>query len=174
MYRFAIGFLVALLISGCSGGDAKITPPTPGPTPTRGDPTDSDRDYARTVCGAFGTYLAAMGRETQRDPQLFADQAKMLRVAAPILDTFGKDLDKARPPKDVTNFHTALVERVKAIARKAKAGEVVSTQELAGISKGAPLPPVTVRSRLAEASANVPECAQSGGMDAVFGAPETE
>ena len=167
--------LLAFALGGCTGGGApELKPPTPGPTPTRGDPTGDDRAYARAVCAAFSTYLGAFGRETQRDPQLFSDQAKLLRVAAPILDTFGRDLDKAKPPKDVSNFHAALVERVKAIAKRAKSGEVVSTAELASFTRGAPLPPITVRGRLAEASRNEPQCAESGGMDALFGAPETE
>lgn len=170
-----LGLLLTMFLGACSGGGTpELKPPTPGPTPTRGDPTENDRAYARVVCGAFSTYLGAMSRESQRDPQLFSDQAKLLRVAAPILDTFGKDLDKAKPPKDVSNFHTALVERVKAIAKKAKSGQVVSTEELAGFARGAPLPPVTVRSRLADASRNEPQCQQSGGMDALFGAPETD
>ena len=92
-----------------------------------------------------------------------------MKTAAPILDSFAKDLDKAKPPKDMANFHDALVERVKTIATKAKGGMVVTPEELAGISKGAPLPPGTVRDRLAEAAANIPQCAQSGGTDALFG-----
>lgn len=175
MRNVLLAFLLALLMGGCTGGDGlDLQTPTPGPTPTRGDPTEVDRAYARTVCAAFNTYVGALNRETQRDPQLFSDQAKLLRVAAPILDTFGKDLDKAKPPKDVSNFHTALVERVKAIAKKAKSGQLVSSQELASFTEGAPLPPVTVRGRLADASRNEPQCAESGGMDALFGAPETQ
>ena len=175
MRTLFLGLLLALLVGGCTGGDSpELKTPTPGPTPTRGDPTDVDRSYARAVCAAFNTYIGALNRETQRDPQLFSDQAKLLRLAAPILETFGKDLDKAKPPRDVSNFHTALVERVKAIAKKAKAGQLVSSQELASFTEGAPLPPVTVRGRLADASRNDPQCAQSGGMDALFGAPETQ
>ena len=151
------------------GGDTASKPPTPGPTPTRGAVTEGDRSYARTVCGAFDKYIKAFGAETDRDPQLFGDQAKLLRVAAPILDTFAKDMGKAKPPKDMANFHSALVERVKTIATKAKSGMVVSTAELSDIGKGAPLPPATVRDRLTEAAANLPECAQSGGMDPLFG-----
>lgn len=176
MRRLLIPVLVCVVIAGCfgGGGGGEVTPPTAGPTPTRAPAGDADRAYARAVCSAFGTYLGAMGRESQRDPQLFSDQAKLLRVAAPILETFGKDLNKAKPPKDVSNFHTALVQRVETIAKKAKAAQVVSTQELSNISKGAPLPPVTVRGRLAEAARGIPECEQSGGMDAFFNAPETD
>ena len=175
MKRLLLAALACVLLSGCfGGGDSELEPPTPGPTPTRAPASDTDRAYARTVCSAFATYLGAMGQASQQDPQLFADQAKLLRVAAPILERFGKDLARAKPPKDVDNFHTALVQRVETISKKAKAGQVVSTQELASFSKGAPLPPVTVRGRLAEASRGIPECEQSGGMDAFFNAPEDE
>ena len=76
---------------------------------------------------------------------------------------------KAKAPKDMANFHDALVERLKTMASKAKGGIFITTDELSGISKGAPLPPVTVRERLAEAAAATPECATTGGMDPLFG-----
>ena len=172
MKRLVLVATFAFLLAGCFGGGDDIKAPTPGPTPTRAAVSESDRAYARNMCRAFGKYLNAFGQEVQRDPQLFADQQKLLRVAAPILDTFGKDLDAAKAPKDASNFHNALVERVKVIAKKAKSGEVVSTEELSNISKDAPQPPKTVRERLDEAAAGIPECEESGGMDAVFGAPE--
>jgi hypothetical protein len=167
--RLIVAFAFALAFAACSGGGT-AGPPTPGPTPTRAAVSQSDTAYARTVCGAFSQYLGAINSAAQQDPKLFSDQAKLLRVAAPILETFGKDLNRAKPPKDMENFHHAVVERVQTIAKKAKSGGVASTSELSNISKGAPLPPVTVRERLVEASANLPECAQSGGMDALFGA----
>ena len=162
--------VLALAFAGCSGDGATATP-TQGPTPTRGPASDDDRAYANAVCGAIGRYLGSFNAETQRNPQLFGDQKKLLAVAAPILATFEKDLKKANPPKDVANFHKALVDKVSVIAKKAKDGQVVSTEELGGITKGAPLPPDTVRARLAEAATGIPECQQSGGMDALFGAP---
>jgi hypothetical protein len=161
--------VVATLFLVACGGDGAASPPTPGPTPTRGPVTESDIAYARDVCSAFGKYIAAFDAVQQKDPQLFADQAKLLRTAAPILETFSKDLGKAKPPKDMANFHAAVIERVKTIATKAKGGMVVSPEELSSVSRGAPLPPVTVRERLAEAATSRPECAQSGGMDALFG-----
>ena len=164
--------VLAAVFSACSGDGATATP-TQGPTPTRGPATNDDRAYAKAVCGAIGRYLGSFNAETQKNPQLFGDQKKLLAVAAPILATFEKDLKKANPPKDVANFHKALVDKVTAIAKKAKDGQVVSTQELGGITKGAPLPPETVRARLAEAAQGIPECQQSGGMEAFFGAPAT-
>ncbi len=172
LWRGVAGLIVASAIAfaGCSGDGATATP-TEGPTPTRAPATNDDRAYAKAVCTAFGRYLASFSAETQRNPQLFADQKKLLAAAAPILATFEKDLKKADPPKDVANFHKALVEKVTVIAKKAKDGQIVSTQELGGITKGAPLPPETVRARLADAAQGIPECQQSGGMDALFGAP---
>ena len=167
--RFIAAVAVALAFAACSGGGA-AGPPTAGPTPTRAAVSQADTTYARAVCGAFSKDLGAINSAAQQDPKLFSDQAKLLRIAAPILETFGKDLDRAKPPKDMENFHDAVVERVQTIAKKAKSGGVASTSELSNISKGAPLPPQTVRDRLVEASANLPECAQSGGMDALFGA----
>jgi hypothetical protein len=166
-------FVVAAgaLLSGCFFGGDGIEAPTPGATPTRAAVSEQDVAYARTFCRAFGKYLTAMNTETARDPNLFSDQKKLLRLAAPILDTFGKELDKAKPPKDMTNFHNALVERVKLVAKKAKSGQVVTPQELANVSKGSPLPPETVRARIAEAAGQLPECLNSGGADALFGAP---
>jgi hypothetical protein len=131
--------------------------------------SDQDRGYALAVCNAFGKYLNAFSAEQQKDPTLFSDQTRLLRIAGPILETFGRDMDRAKPPKDMANFHDALVARVKTMAEKAKAGAVVSTAELANFSKDAPLPPSTVRERLSEAAASQPQCSTTGGMDALFG-----
>lgn len=169
-FAVALFAVCAGLFAACSGNGATATP-TQGPTPTRGPATADDRAYAQAVCSAFGHYLSSLGQATQRDPQLFANQGKLLAAAAPILNTLEKDLKKANPPRDVANFHKALVGKVSVIAKKAKDGQVVSTEELAGLGKGAPLPPETVRARLDEAAEGIPECQQSGGMDALFGAP---
>lgn len=160
--------VTAALLSACGGGGAARSP-TPGPTPTRASVSDTDVAYMRVVCRAFGHYLTDFGKETQSDPNLFSDQTKLLRVAAPILDTFAKDLDKAKPPKDMANFHKSVVERVKTTAAKAKGGLVITSEEVSDISKGSPLPPVTVRERLDEAADTLPECGPFGGTDALFG-----
>ena len=70
---------------------------------------------------------------------------------------------------EMEEIHDLLGGGEKTSATNAKGGVVVTPEELAGISKGAPLPPGTVRDRLAEAAANIPQCAQSGGTDALFG-----
>lgn len=160
--------VIAALLTAC-GGDGAAAPPTAGPTPTQAPVSETDTAYARDICGAFGRYITRMGDAQRADPQLFSDQAKLLRAAAPILDTLSKDLDKAKPPKDVANFHDAVVENTKTMATKAKGGLFLTAQELSGVTSGAPLPPITVRARLVEAAGSRPECAQSGGMDAFFG-----
>lgn len=161
--------LLAILAFAACGGDGLAPPPTAGPTPTRAPVSQQDRSYALGVCQAFTKYLNAFNSEQQKDPALFADQAKLLRIAGPILETFSRDLARAKPPKDMENFHDYLVERLKTMAKRAKDGSVVSTEELAGFAKDAPLPPATVRDRLSEAAAAQPQCASSGGMDALFG-----
>jgi|GEM_PF-5027480 len=168
MARLFLALCAVAFLAAC-GGDGLAPPPTAGPTPTRAPVSEQDTNYASAVCRAFGKYLASFSAAQQADPALFGDQAKLLRVAAPILDTFRKDMDRAKPPKDMENFHDALVERVKTMAQRAKDGSVVSTAELADFTKNAPLPPATVRDRLQEAAGSRPECAGTGGMDALFG-----
>ncbi|MGE3074544.1 MAG: hypothetical protein AB7N24_00330 [Dehalococcoidia bacterium] len=160
--------VAAALLSACGGGGA-ARPPTPGPTPTRAAVSDVDVSYMRIVCRAFGRYTTDFGNEIQKDPNLFSDQSKLLRIAAPILETFAKDLDKAKPPKDMANFHKSVVDRVKTTASKAKGGLVITPEEVQNITKGSPLPPVTVRERLDEAADALPECGPFGGTDALFG-----
>ena len=166
--RLGALLVACVLILGCSGGGPPPAP-TPGPTPTRAAVSDSDRAYVRDICRAFNKYVTTLGAATQRDPRLYSDQKAFLKVAAPVLDTFARDLAKAKPPKDLANFHGALVERIKTTATKAKAGVLLTPDELGGISKNAPLPPVTVRDRLTEAAETLPECENSGGTDALFG-----
>ncbi len=69
----------------------------------------------------------------------------------------------------MANFHKAVIQRVKTLAAKAKGGLIVTGNELNQISKGAPLPPITVRDRLEEAANTLPECGPLGGTDALFG-----
>lgn len=171
----ALALSAGLVASAClfGGGDGGPTPvvtiDASGTPVLVGTPTPADIAYAGGLCRAVNTYVAAMSAETSKDPNLFADQAKLLRTAAPILDRFARDLDRAKPPKDLSKFHDALVKRVKEMANRAKEGQAPAPEDLARFSKNVPVPPEQVQARLAAASEGLPECA-AFGIANLFGA----
>lgn len=165
------------LASACvfGGGDGGPTPvvsvDSSGSPVLVGTPTQGDITYAGGLCRAVNTYVAAISAEAAKDPNLFADQAKLLRTAAPILDRFAKDLDKAKAPRDLSKFHDALVKRIEEMAKRAKDGQAPTPEELSRFSKDVPVPPEQVQARLAAAAKQLPECA-SFGIDNLFGTVE--
>ncbi|GMV84437.1 MAG: hypothetical protein AMXMBFR80_02950 [Dehalococcoidia bacterium] len=166
MIALALG--AAVLAAAClpGGGDGGPTPvvtiDASGTPVLVGTPTPADIAYAGGLCRAVNTYVAAISAETAKDPNLFGDQDKLLRTAAPILDRFAKDLDRAKAPKDLSAFHGALVKRVKEMARRAKEGEAPAPEDLSRFSKDVPVPAEQVQARLAAAAGQLPECAAFG------------
>lgn len=167
----------ALVASACvfGGDDAGPTPvvtvDSSGTPVLVGTPTSADIAYAGGLCRAVNTYVAAISAETAKDPNLFADQEKLLRTAAPILDRFAKDLDRAKAPGDLSRFHDALVKRIEEMAKRAKEGRAPTPDELARFSKDVPVPPEQVQARLAAAAKQLPEC-ETFGIDNLFGTVE--
>jgi len=168
-----VALLSAVLGAACFGGGGELdtTPPTAGPTPTLAPVTTADRTYVRAVCFAFNNYLNALNAEAERDRNLFADQAKLLRVAAPILEKFSEALGKARPPKDIASFHNSLTKRVGEMSKQAKSGTTLSASDISTLSAAGLAPPGTIRQRLIEASQGQTECAEIG-IEAFLGPPD--
>jgi hypothetical protein len=159
----------ACVFGGGDGGPTPVVTVDAAGTPVLvGTPTEGDLAYAGGLCRAVNTYVAAISAETAKDPNLFADQAKLLRTAAPILDRFAKDLDKAKAPRDLSKFHDALVNRIEEMARRAKDGQAPTPDELSRFSKDVPVPPGQVQARLAAAAVQLSECA-TFGIDNLFG-----
>ena len=175
MVSLALG--AGMLASACvfGGGDGGPTPvvtaDASGNPVLVGTPTQGDITYAGGLCRAVNTYVAAISAETAKDPDLFADQAKLLRTAAPILGRFADDLDRAKAPKDLSKFHDALVKRIEEMAKKAKEGQAPTPEELSRFSKDVPVPPDQVQARLAAAAKQLPEC-ETFGIDNLFGSVE--
>lgn len=153
----------ACLLGGDEGGPAPVVTIDASGTPVLvGTPGPADVAYAGGLCRAVNTYAAAISAATAKDPGLFADQQKLLQTAAPVLDRFARDLDRAKAPKDLSKFHDALVKRVKEMAKQAKEGKAPSPEELSRFSKDAPVPTEQVQARLAAAAKELPECAEFG------------
>lgn len=175
MLALALG--AGLLATACvfGGGDSGPTPvvtiDASGTPVLVGTPTPADIAYAGGLCRAVNTYVAAISAETAKDPNLFADQEKLLRTAAPILDRFAKDLDKAKAPKDLSKFHDALVKRIEEMGKRAKEGQAPAPEELSRFSKDVPVPPEQVQARLAAAAEQLPECGEFGIAN-LFGTAE--
>jgi hypothetical protein len=175
MVLLALGagvFAAACVFGGGDGGPAPaVTVDASGNPVLVGTPTQGDITYAGGLCRAVNAYVAAISAETAKDPNLFADQAKLLRTAAPILNRFANDLDKAKAPRDLSKFHDALVKRIKEMAKKAKDGQAPTPEELSRFSKDVPVPPGQVQARLAAAAKQLPEC-ETFGIDNLFGTVE--
>jgi hypothetical protein len=133
-----------------------------------GTPTAGDVNYVRGLCRAINSYVSRMENATEDDPTLFADQPRLLEVAAPILRDFYDDLDDADPPGDLDEFHDALKNRIRQISRDAEDGRLSAVEELSRFSEGVPNPPEQIQARMVGASEVLPECT-AFGVDNLFG-----
>lgn len=175
-----LGFWCAALVlvgSGCSAFGGGPEEPTPvvvirdGTPMLEGTPTAGDVNYVRGLCRAINRYVSRLENATEEDPSLFNDQARLLKVAAPILQDFHKDLEDADPPGDLNRFHSALVNRVRQIARDARDGRLSAVEELSRFAEGVPNPPEQIQARMEGASNVLPECT-AFGVDNLFGITE--
>ena len=165
--------------SACSVFGGGSNEPTPvvqivnGTPVLVGTPTPGDVNYVRGLCRAINSYVSRIENATEEDPTLFADQPRLLEVAAPILRDFYEDLDDADPPGDLGDFHKALVNRVRQISRDAEDGRLSAAEELSRFAEGVPNPPEQIQARMAGASEVLPECT-AFGVDNLFGITEAE
>lgn len=172
--------ILALLAGGCSGGDGSPASPaatstttqpavaTTAPAPTV-PPSGTDKEYASQLCGSLNTYLDAFIKETTKNPDLLSNEARLLKVAAPILANLGTDLARANPPADVKQYHDELVTKVKDVAQQANDGTITTLAEISDITSGVAEPPAEVQARLQAAAADVKECQQSLLSGSLFG-----
>ncbi len=153
------------------GGPAEPTPVVvirDGTAVLEGTPSAGDVNYVRGLCRAINSYVSRLENATNNDPTLFNDQARLLKVAAPILQDFYEDLYDVKAPSDLGRFHSALVNRVRQIARDARDGRLSAAEELSRFAQGVPNQPEQVKARMAGASELLPECT-AFGVDNLFG-----
>lgn len=159
-----------------SGSSSDATPRAT--SPSGGNPSSSgntnagtgdDKQYTKSLCVALDAYLTKFLDEAGKDPELLTDQAKTIKIAGPILNSLADDLSKAKPPRDVAQYHDDLVKNVRDVAKRANDGQITSVDEFAGISEGIAEPPAGVQERLSKAAEETPECSGSLLGGSLFG-----
>ena len=174
-------FGVAALAAACGGdddsGNNDSSSPAAKPANTQdagkaadangsaANPSGTDKEYVKDVCVAMNTYIDAFTKKFSADPTVLSDQDKMLKAIGPELEAFGKNLEKAKPPRDAAKFHEQMVKAVADLADRLKKGQIKSIQELGQFTQGrVDEPTQAVKQRLAAASKDVAECRNTGGI----------
>jgi hypothetical protein len=137
-----------------------------------GPVSGTDKEYVKDICVAFNAYMDGALKAFSSDPSSAGDQAALVKKIGPLLETFAKEVAKAKPPRDVKKYHDELVKQTKDSSEKLKSGKITSLSELGqGVTPPKDLEPA-IKARLANAEQDVKEC-QDGplaGIGGLFGA----
>jgi len=146
-------------------GDTNASDANPGAV------TGTDKQYVKDVCVVFNTYMDGVLKSFSADASVAGDEAAIIKKIGPLLEAFGKDVAKAKPPKDVKKYHDELVKTVNDTSGRLKAGKIKSLSELADVNSAQKELPADVKARLANAEKDVKECneGQLAGIGGLFG-----
>ena len=179
----ALSLTAVMTLLGACGGDDDSTGggAAKGSSPAAKDDSKvanagpvsgTDKEYVKDMCVSFNSYMDGVFKVIQSDPSSATDQAAIAKKLGPFLESFAKDVDKAKPPRDVKKYHDELVKQVKDSSEKLKSGKVKSLAELGqGVTPPKDLDPA-ILTRLSNAEKDVKECSegQLAGIGGLFSA----
>jgi hypothetical protein len=131
--------LVALASAAC-GNDDRATPtavPTALDASTASLSPSDAKSYVKTVCIAFGVYFQQALDAATADPSILNDPQRIAAVAVPALSKFSDDLGKVTLPKEIQNYHQAILQAIGDLVRRLNNGQVRSEQELIDVFRRA-------------------------------------
>ena len=127
-----------VLLAGCSGGsNAKATSTTSGPGVT-------DQEYLKAICTGIQQFSDAL------------ISAKNADAISTVVKNFSASMKQINPPPDLRQFNTDFTKYLDDAVNDPTS--LVTTKP--------PLPPNSVRQRLASEETSVPECKSSTFFDA--------
>jgi hypothetical protein len=159
LFLAAFTVLSAALFVACGGDDDSSSSGDSGSAKPSGA-TGSDEAYVKDICAAAAKMAKELDKisagPTPSDPSK-AFEAVFKSMSGPI-DTFAKDFAKAKPPKDLAQWHADTAKQLSALAKALKDGKF---DDPALNSLGdSPLPdmPKDAEARLDKLAKNVDGC----------------
>lgn len=184
MGAFAVAAMSGALLLGACGGDdnggkspadmagnkTESTAPA-GDSTAKSEPTKSssgnkvatggDEQYVKDICNAgtkmLKAFEKAMSGPTPSDPSKALD-AMMAAFVEPF-DQMAKDMQKAKPPKDLAEWHSAAVKQLQELVKNMKDGKLNGSEDLFNDAED-PFPemPAAAEERLQKIAEKTPEC----------------
>lgn len=135
--------------------------PTQGSSGGGSVATGSDEQYVKDVCNAGTKLMKTLQKveasPTPSDPVKGAQQ--VFAALADPLDQFAKDLAKAKPPKDLADWHAETVKRLQATVKALKSNDFQNASNIfSDIADPMPDMPQGAQDRLDKIAQSTSEC----------------
>jgi hypothetical protein len=114
----AIVAMMALFVAACRGGGDDNT----GAIKVTGD-TGSDQQFAADVCKAYRSFTTELTRVLQDTGNIKSPDDLTKRYAGPF-DTLARAFAKAKPPKDLKEWHEAAAKQLADVAGRLQKGNL--------------------------------------------------
>ena len=121
-----------------------------------GDPSSSEEKYVATLCKATLDFTEALQKI---DPNDFTDEEKGLEAIKEPYQQFVKDIEKAKPTKELKDYHEQAVTQLKAGLKAIEDGDQDGIEALGDAEF--PEPPADVSARLEKAAQENDDCKEA-------------
>lgn len=155
----AVLAVAAVGLAACGGDDDGGSKTSGGGGIASSGGTGSDENYVADLCKASKDLQAAITKMTA-DPSKLTDQDAAMKAFIGPFEDFSKSLAKAKPPKDLKDYHEQMVKTLNDTVAKMKKGDATALQSLSGTDL--PDPPASVKDRLDKLAAKNKDCTDSG------------
>jgi hypothetical protein len=143
--------VLALLVAACGGGDSDDNA-------NNGDATvgtSEDRQFVSAVCSAYGAFAAAVERGLRNPSEIRRPEDLTERFAGPF-DELARAFQRARPPRDLREWHAQASAELAQIADRLRRGNLDAAASLG--SNPIPALPAAAAARLEEVALNTRVC----------------
>ena len=144
--------------SGSSNSsDSTKTSNSSGDSGPGGSPSGSEEKYVGSICKATLNFTKALEKINPAD---FADEDKVFEVLEEPYEDFVNDLEDAKPPKEMKEYHEQALKQLKAGLKAIKDKDQTAIE--AAFSADFPEPPANVEARMQKAAADNKDCTEAG------------
>lgn len=156
--------LLALVFAAC-GGDDDDDGGNGGDSSSGGSvATGSDEKYVADICKAASQFFEDLQKITQDAASSGSvDESELMKKFQKPFENFASNLEKAKPPKDLQDWHAQAVKQIKSYSEAIKKGD---TEALENSEDVFPEPPQAVTDRLEKVAASNKDCQEA---DVTFG-----
>ena len=161
-FLVGVPVMLALVLAAC-GGDDDSSDSSSGDSSSGGSiATGSDEKYVADICKAAAQFFDEVQKATSSASASASEEDVMKAFQKPF-ETFASNLEKAKPPKDLKDWHAQAVKQIKSFAEAIKKGDF---EALANSENVFPDPPQDVVDRLEKIAASNTDCQRA---DVTFG-----
>lgn len=153
----ALLLVAAFSLAACGGDDDDSGGDDSGDSGKTSSGTGSDEKYVADLCKATLEFSKAFEK---LDPSKVKSEDDVQKLFAEPFENYAKAMSKAKPPKDVKEYHDQVVKALNDTVKSMKSGDGTSGFE-ALADMDFPEPPAAVSDRLSKIADNNKDCKEA-------------